>query len=87
MQGRLAVLENGSNSVSSNEVNMTEATPAASEGSERRRTSSHNVFAVTEEDEDTEDYRESRSKRLPSLSPSPEQHFTSKEVEMDDDPS
>ena len=53
MQGRLFVLEKGSTSVSSNEVNMTEATPAASEGSERRRTSSRNVFAVTEKDEDT----------------------------------
>ena len=68
MQGRLSALEKGSTSVSSNEVNMTEATPT--EGSERRRSSSRSVCAVTEEDEDTEEYRETRSKRACSLSPS-----------------
>ena len=68
MQGRLSALEKGSTSVSSNEVNMTEATPT--EGSDILRTSSHNVFAVTEEEEATEEYWEARTKRAHSLSPS-----------------
>ena len=86
MQGRLSALEKGSTSVSSNEVNMTEAIPGT-EGSERRRTSSRSVFAVTEEDEDTEEFKEARSKRACSLSPSSDKPCTSKEEEVDDDPS
>ena len=82
-QGRLSDLEKGSTSVSSNEVNMT--TPVK-EGSDRRRTSSHSVFAITEE-EDTEDYRESRTKRACSLSPSSDEPSTGKDEEVDDAPS
>ena len=85
MQGRLSALEKGSTSVSSNEVNMTEATPT--EGSERCRNSSRTVFAVTEEDEDAEEYRETRSKRARSLSPSSDKPSNSKDEEVDDDPS
>ena len=83
MQGRLSALEKGSTSVSSNEVNMTEAT--LTEGSERRRNSSHSAFAVTEEDEDTEELRETRSKRAHSLSPSSDKPSNSKDEELDDD--
>ena len=77
--------EKGSTSVSSNEVNMTEATPT--EGSERRRNSSRSVFAVTDKDEDTEEYRETTSKRACSLSPSSDKPSNSKEEEVDDDSS
>ena len=86
MQGRLSALEKGSTSVSSKEVNMTEATPGT-EGSERRRNSSRSVCAMTEEHEDTEEYRETRSKRARYLSPSSDKPSTSKEEEVDDDPS
>ena len=86
MQGRLSALEKGSTSVSSNEVNMRKATPGT-ERSERRRNSCRSVFAVTEEDEDTEEYRETRSKRARSLSPSSDKPSNSKEEEVNDDPS
>ena len=50
MQGRLSALEKGSTSVSSNKVNMTEATPT--EVPEICKNSSRTAFAVTVEDED-----------------------------------
>ena len=52
MQGRLSALEKVSTSVSSHEVNMAEATPVTEETS-RHRSSSRNVFAVTEEEDNT----------------------------------
>ena len=63
---------------------MTAATPVTEEP-ERYRTSSHNVFAVTEED--TEEYRESRTKRACSLFLSSDKPSISKGEEVDDDPS
>ena len=85
MQGRLSALEKGSTYVSSNGVNATEATPVT-EGSERRRSSSRNVFAVTEE-EDTDNYREPRTKRARCLSQTSDKPSTGKDEEVDDDPS
>ena len=89
IQGRLSALEKGSTSVSSNEVNMTE-TPPGTEGSERYRNSSGSVFAVTEEDEDTESIERldrETARSLCSLSPSSDKTSTSKEEDIDDDPS
>ena len=85
MQGRLAALEKGSTSVSSNEVNLTEATPVA-EGQKRR--SSHNTFAFMDEEEFTEDLSEHRTaKRARSLSPHQSDKQSSREEEVEDDPS
>ena len=83
MQGRLSALEKGSTSVSSKEVNMTEATPH--EVSERQKNASRSAFAVTEEE--SQEYRESRSKRARSLSPSSDKPTNCKDEEVDDDPS
>ena len=85
MQGRLSALEKGSTSVSSKEVNMAEATPH--EVSERQKNASRSVFAVTEEEEESQEYRESRSKRAHSLSPSSDKPTNCKDEEVDDDPS
>ena len=86
VQGRLSALEKGNTSVSSHEGNMAEATHVTEE-SDRCRTSSRNVFAVTEEEEDREDFRESRPKRVCSLSPTSDQPSSGKDEEVDDDPS
>ena len=42
---------------------------------------------MTEEDENTEEYRETRSKRARYLSPSSDKPSNSKDEEVDDDPS
>ena len=52
MQGHLVALEKGSTSVSSNEVNLT-GSPCHKIGNGRR--SSHNTFAVMDDEDTTED--------------------------------
>ena len=86
MQGCLVALEKGSTSVSSNEVNLTEATPV-SEG--QNRGSSQNTFAVMDEEDFTEDLGEHRTaKRVCSLSPhQSDKQSLVREEEVEDDPS
>ena len=86
VQGRLVVLEKGSTSVSSNEENLAEATPVT-EGQKRR--SSHNAFAVMDEEDFTEDLGEHRTaKRACSLSPhQSDKQSLVRQKEVEDDPS
>ena len=88
MQGRLVALEKGSTSVSSNEVNVAEATPVSEEAN-RKKTTSLNTFAVMEEEEFPEDFSEHRSaKRACSVSPHQSDKQSSvREEEVEDDPS
>ena len=87
MQGRLVALEKGSTSVSSKEVNMTEATPVTEELNRRR--SSHNTFDVMDDENPTEDLGEHRTvKRAHSLSPpQSDKQSLVREEEVEDDPS